>query len=389
MRERDGALLAMRSWWRQTARAPPLAQSGCACVQPQQPPPAGATRTLEHLQSQHTVVENEGQGADVRVSFQTCPVLPVEETSAFVVRGGRRGAGGEHAHDCEAGGVRRHPAGWSVAVMNTSWEGREPALPLPPRRGLLAPPSEAASPAPHPPRAPTCRLRARPRRRDWQATGERSSSRAGRRGRAPPARIHHGRHLHHPSAGRARGGELPCDAGAFARAMEAIQREMAEERTTAGCDGGGLVRVGGELLRAGPQAAVSPVPPHLAADRCVGRQLRRSGQRHCRGAGALVLQHHRTTSRPGPWDYMAVLQDAGGLEVRSGVLQDTSVVALVLQHHPATRRTPSCPGCASPCRPAAGKRFSAAEPTRSNGGDGGFNVHTCLCRHTTVGPLDT
>ncbi|XP_062192878.1 auxin-responsive protein SAUR23-like [Phragmites australis] len=35
--------------------------------------------------------------------------------------------------------------------------------------------------------------------------------------------------------------ELPCDAGAFARVVEAIEREMAEERTGVGC-GGGIVR---------------------------------------------------------------------------------------------------------------------------------------------------
>lgn len=39
--------------------------------------------------------------------------------------------------------------------------------------------------------------------------------------------------------------ELPCDAGAFARAVEAIERDMAEEKTTVGCGGGGgLVRAG-------------------------------------------------------------------------------------------------------------------------------------------------
>ncbi|XP_062195007.1 auxin-responsive protein SAUR71-like [Phragmites australis] len=37
--------------------------------------------------------------------------------------------------------------------------------------------------------------------------------------------------------------ELPCDAGEFARVVEAIEREMAEERTAVvGCGGGGIVR---------------------------------------------------------------------------------------------------------------------------------------------------
>ncbi|CAO2202697.1 unnamed protein product [Urochloa humidicola] len=39
--------------------------------------------------------------------------------------------------------------------------------------------------------------------------------------------------------------ELPCDAAAFARAVEAIEREMAEERTAVGCGGGGIVWAGG------------------------------------------------------------------------------------------------------------------------------------------------
>ncbi|RLN04624.1 hypothetical protein C2845_PM13G23790 [Panicum miliaceum] len=36
--------------------------------------------------------------------------------------------------------------------------------------------------------------------------------------------------------------ELLCDAAAFARAVEAIEREMAEERTAVGCGGGGVAR---------------------------------------------------------------------------------------------------------------------------------------------------
>ncbi|XP_066351625.1 auxin-responsive protein SAUR71-like [Miscanthus floridulus] len=52
--------------------------------------------------------------------------------------------------------------------------------------------------------------------------------------------------------------ELPCDAGAFARAVEAIEREMAEERTTVGCSSGGIVRAGHSAAHrttalAGPQ----------------------------------------------------------------------------------------------------------------------------------------
>ncbi|CAO2207404.1 unnamed protein product [Urochloa humidicola] len=39
--------------------------------------------------------------------------------------------------------------------------------------------------------------------------------------------------------------ELPCDAAAFARAVEAIEREMAEERAAVGCGGGGIVWAGG------------------------------------------------------------------------------------------------------------------------------------------------
>ena len=45
--------------------------------------------------------------------------------------------------------------------------------------------------------------------------------------------------------------ELPCDAAAFARAVEAIERDMAEERTAVGCGG----------ARAGHAAAHRTVAP--------------------------------------------------------------------------------------------------------------------------------
>ncbi|CAL5013735.1 unnamed protein product [Urochloa decumbens] len=38
--------------------------------------------------------------------------------------------------------------------------------------------------------------------------------------------------------------ELPCDAAAFARTVETIEREMAEEKTAVGCGGGGIVWAG-------------------------------------------------------------------------------------------------------------------------------------------------
>ncbi|KAJ1269345.1 hypothetical protein BS78_07G204800 [Paspalum vaginatum] len=43
--------------------------------------------------------------------------------------------------------------------------------------------------------------------------------------------------------------ELPCDAAAFARVLEAIEREMAEERTVLRCGGGGIVRAGAAAHR--------------------------------------------------------------------------------------------------------------------------------------------
>ncbi|WVZ91984.1 hypothetical protein U9M48_038085 [Paspalum notatum var. saurae] len=36
--------------------------------------------------------------------------------------------------------------------------------------------------------------------------------------------------------------ELPCDAAAFARVLEAIEREVDEERTVVRCGGGGVMR---------------------------------------------------------------------------------------------------------------------------------------------------
>jgi SAUR family protein len=52
--------------------------------------------------------------------------------------------------------------------------------------------------------------------------------------------------------------ELPCDAGEFARVVEAIEREMAEERTTAvvRCRGGGIVMRGHAAAVHGRQVAV-------------------------------------------------------------------------------------------------------------------------------------
>ena len=87
--------------------------------------------------------------------------------------------------------------------------------------------------------------------------------------------------------------ELPCDAGAFARAVEAIQREMAEERTTVGCGAGGIVRAGGELLRAGTQAShLASTSASCRGDRRPSRQPRRADQR--------ALPRRRCSGSPTP-----------------------------------------------------------------------------------------
>ncbi|CAD6264010.1 unnamed protein product [Miscanthus lutarioriparius] len=96
-----------------------------------------------------------------------------------------------------------------------------------------------------------------------------------------------------PPVQRAAGGELPCNACASARAVEAIQREMAEERTTVGCGAGGIVRAGGELLRAGTQAShLASTSASCRGDRRLSRQPRRADQR--------ALPRRRCSGSPSP-----------------------------------------------------------------------------------------